>query len=582
MAQSTSYRPLALAFCWIGTFASSGVWAQTRPEPIPSLPSAVLQEPPNQIEKLPELGPPKVTTPPVKRALVGGDIKVTPSGFRFTGNTLLTDAELQAVAAPLIGKQTDFNALADAAASLRQLYASKGFVLTDVYLPEQQFSATGGIVEFAVVEARIGAVSVTVAEGSGVSQSYASALAQTFLPRGALITQYMLDKPVLLLRDMPGTDAEATVVPGANPGEANIEIAVVPRAPRFEPYVSVDNNGFTAEGEYQFAAGIAINSPFGLGDVLTARIQATNLGGNALGRVGYGLAVGSYGTKVIAAYNVTEYKLGEQFAALDATGRAQIASLTAVQPLVRGRYANLFGSIGIEEKKLRDEVGEQSLDLTTRVTLGRFSLFGNQSDSAFGAGSTSLALSVAPGNARLDPDAQAADADPSGPHVAGSFYKVNVELQRVQYLSEKSSVLARLNGQYASKNLVSAEKFYLGGPQGVVGYPVGTGVGDQGFTFALEYRYLTGLRVFDEGLTLTAFYNYGWIQYNKVRNDTTLSTIIGPNSLVLDSAGIGAMLGREGNYVATLALASRLGGPPPGNGESDARTRLWFLLQKWF
>jgi hemolysin activation/secretion protein len=189
---------------------------------------------------------------------------------------------------------------------------------------------------------------------------------------------------------------------------------------------------------------------------------------------------------------------------------------------------------------------------------------------------------LSPGDVRLQPEVQALDALPSGPHVAGRFYKLNLEFQRVQYLAERSSIAINVAGQYASKNLVSAEKFYLGGPQGVVGYPIGEGTGDQGFTFALEYRYLTGWRIADEGVSLTAFYNNGWVQRDRVRNSTTLNTATTDNSVVLDSVGIGALFGAEGNYVATFALAARLGGPVPSSGNPNSRGRLWFSLQKWF
>jgi hemolysin activation/secretion protein len=243
----------------------------------------------------------------------------------------------------------------------------------------------------------------------------------------------------------------------------------------------------------------------------------------------------------------------------------------------------VFGSATYEYKNLNDKVGQFLADTTTKVSLLRLGVLGNHSDRSMGgAGTSSFALSLAPGNASLSPDAAALDALPSGPHVAGNFLKVNLELQRVQFLSASSSVLLSFAGQYASKNLVSAEKFYLGGPQGVTGYAIGEGVGDEGFTFAAEYRYLTGLRLADEDLSLTAFYNYGWIRRDVTRNATTLNTATNANTLSLDSAGVGLLLGREGNYVVTGALASRLGGPPPSPGQKDPSVRLWFTLQKWF
>ena len=554
------------------------------------------QQPERQIQNLPRPGEPTLTTPPVRRALVGRGVLVTPAGFRFSGNTLVSDAELQAVVAPLIGKAVDFDALADAAEALRRVYTARGFVLTDVYFPEQQFSSVGAVVEFAVIEARLGTATVSVAPGSGVSQAYATALVQQALAPGAALSQAQLDTPVLLLRDLPGSDAQATVVPGARPGEANLEILVTPRGPRLEPYVSADNMGARSSGEYRFAAGISVFAPLGIGDVLTARVQTADRSGNSLYRLSYGAAVGRYATKVSASYTESAYALGEQFVNLEASGRARVAALAVVQPLIRSRFMNLFGSASFESKQLNDNIGQFASNSSRRVTMGRLGVLGNASDrpdrsdiaslfSGLGSGTSSFAATVSVGHLRMDAQSAVNDiGTPTsyGPRTAGGFAKFNVELQRIQYLSERSSVLLGLTGQVASKNLTSAEKISLGGPQGVRGYPIGEGVGDEGGLVSLEYRYLTAVRVAGELLSVTAFVDHGSIRRDHVRDSNTLNAPALANSLSLNSAGLGLLLGRDGNYVLTAALATRLGGPAPTTGDPDSRARLWLLLQKWF
>lgn len=553
--------------------------AQQRPDS-----GTTQQQPERQIQILPELGAPTVKAAQVKRAFVGGDIKVMPSGFVFTGNTLIPEAELQAVVAGLVGKPTDFNGLADAAASLRQFYTSKGYVLTDVYLPEQQFNAAGGVIKFAVIEARLGTVTVKVADGSGVSLAFATALARNYLVTGAPLSQYVLDRPVLLLRDMVGTDAEATVVPGANPGDANVEIQVLPRGVRFEPYVSLDNLGPRSSGEYRLAVGVSVNAPFGLGDVFVARVQAADRGGNPLYRLSYGLALGPFGTKATASYTESEYSLGNQFASLDASGKAKVAALSVVHPLVRGRFTNLFAIASVERKELTDDIGifNPPAHSEKRIVMGRVGILGNYSDQTLAGSTTSFSMTASGGRLRLDPISLGLDDNVNGARTAGGFQKLNVELQRVQYLSQRSSILLNLAGQYASKNLTSAEKINLGGPNGVRGYPIGEGVGDTGLLASVEYRYLTDFKLGGEALSLTTFYDYGSIRRDRVRNNNTLQGTLTANSLTLDSVGVGVLLGREGNYLFTAALATRVGGPLPTTGDPDSRARLWFLLQKWF
>lgn len=576
---SFACRPVVLASLAMLATHHPLVFAQQPPN------SGTLQEQTRQIPTLPQLGAPDVTVPTLRRAYAGGDIKVRPSAVSFTGNTLISTAELQSVVAGLIGKDSDFNGLADAAASLRQFYASKGYVLTDVYLPEQSFGAAGGMVEFAVIEARIGKVRVTVAPGSGVSQGFAQALASTALVAGDPVSQYALDKPVLLLRDMAGSDAEATVLPGARPGEADVLITVVKHGARFEPYLSLDNQGTHSSGEFRVAVGGTINAPFGMGDVFSARLQAADRGGNLLYRFGYGMAVGPFGSKLTGSFTQSEYSLGKQFASLDATGLARIAALSGVHPLMRGRFTNVFATGSVEHKDLRDNIGQTASTSSKRIDMVRLGLLGNHSDRTLAGATTSFAITLSGGKLKLDGVSAGLDSGGPvafGPRTSGSFSKLNVELQRVQYLSEASSVLLSMTGQAASKNMTSAEKMNLGGPQGVRGYPIGEGVGDDGVLVSAEYRYRTGFKVAGESLNLTAFYDYGSIRRDHVRNSITLNTATTANSLSLDSAGVGVLLGREGNFVLTAALAVRLGGPAPTTGDPDSRPRLWMLLQKWF
>ena len=582
MSFSFVCRPVVLACLAALSIHHSSVLAQPAPN------SGVLQEQNRQLPTLPQLGAPDVKLPAVRRAYVGGDIKVKPSAVSFSGNSLIPTAELQAVVAGLIGKDTDFNGLADAAAALRQYYASKGYVLTDVYLPEQSFGASGGRVEFAVIEARIGKVKVTAAPGSGVSREFAQALASSALVAGQPVSQYALDKPVLLLRDMAGTDAEATVLPGALPGEVDIEIAISPTGARYEPYVSLDNQGVQSSGQYRLAVGGTINAPFGMGDVFSARLQAADQSGNLLYRLGYGLAVGSYGTKLTGSYTQSEYALAKQFAALGASGLARVAALSGVQPLIRGRFTNVFATGSLEHKTLDDNISQSNLKTSKRINMLRLGLLGNHSDRTLAGATNSFAVTVAGGKLELDAASAVFDVGgpPSsvafGPRTAGNFGKLNYELQRVQYFDDKSSVLLSLTGQLASKNLTSAEKVNLGGPQGVRGYPTGEGVGDDSVLLSVEYRFRTGFQIFGERLNLTAFYDHGKVRRDHVRNDTTLNKALTANELTLDSAGVGVLLGREGNFVLTAALAARVGGPATTTGDPEQRARLWVLMQKWF
>lgn len=586
MTPKLRYDSLALACLAAMLVPAMHVRAEEAPPPPPEPGTIERAQEQRQLPTLPAPGAPEVTIVAPVPAYMGPNIPVRPKAFRFVGNKSITESELQSVVAPWVDKETDIAGLLEAAATLRQYFAARGHVLTDVYLTQQDFAKEGGTVEFGVLEARIGKLNVTVAPGSGISQSYAEALASKYLAGGDAITQGSLDRPLLLLRDLPGSEAEGTVSPGENPGESDVTIAVSPRPPRYRVYAGFDNMGERSAGQYRLALGLDVYAPFGIGDLFSARVQGSDEGGNTLFRLGYGAAVGNTGTKLMANFTRSDYSLGEQFQSLGSTGIARVGSLTAIEPLVRGRFTNVFATGALEYKILNDNISTQiGSSGTKHDSLVRLGVLANHSDRVLAGGTTSVSASLSGGFLQLDPQSQAFDVGIPGfwgPRTAGNFAKFNLEAQRAQYFSQQSSLLLGLTGQYASKNLTSAEKIGIGGPQGVRGYPIGEGIGDDGIQATIEYRYRVGWQVFGEDLSLTAFYDIGRIRRDHVRNATTLNASTTPNGETLDSAGVGFLIGREDNYVATFNVSSRIGGPLPTTGDPDSHARIWFQLQKWF
>ncbi len=203
-------------------------------------------------------------------------VRITPLAFRVEGNTVFDSAELLALLQSRISQPTDLEGLQAAAREIKKYYSNRGYLLTDAYLPEQALPATRGTITIAVVEARVGRINVR-AQGAGVSQSNAEKLVASQLKPGDLITEYMLDKPVLLLRDLAGYDASAVVEPGASKGEANIVLTVKALGPALETSVGIDNHGSRAAGAARIFGDLQINNPRGVGDQLKIRMSAVSL-----------------------------------------------------------------------------------------------------------------------------------------------------------------------------------------------------------------------------------------------------------------------------------------------------------------
>lgn len=546
---------------------------QTRPD------SGTLLQQPRTIDILPAPGgPPAVVVPPAPPAApVDKSIQVTPAAFHIEGSTLFSEAQLQPLVTDWVGKPTDMDGLLQAAAAVRRFYRDHGYLLTEAYLPQQQFAREGGTVVIQVLEARVGKVSVRV-EGEGISESLATRIVATHLHHGDAISEYSLDKPVLLLRDLAGFDATASVEPGANVGEADITVSVKPYGPKLEGLVGVDNYGVRSAGEIRGYASANANNLTGWGDSLNVRLQTSEGTDSNLYRVGYSIPVSGYATKLGLSAARTDYALGKQFAPLGATGTADIYDLSLTHPFIRSRGNNVLGAVTLERKDLNDQLTSLQSNEDRRVDLVRLSLLGNFVDNLTFGSFNSYALNWSIGNAHLDSGAFAIDQGPSGPHTAGRFNKLNLEFLRTTYVSTAGRVNLSLQGQLSDRNLTSAEKFALGGPAGVRGYPAGEAVGDEGAIASLEYQ--QQLPDFGLGVPLNAsvFYDWGRIKYNHNNNIGVSS--LNPNAEDLSSAGLGLNVGTWGKFLFVAQLAWRLDRAPV-NGDPDKKPRVWLSLQKW-
>lgn len=563
-------RPFARHLIALGIAAlGASIHAQPRPD------SGTLQEPQRLLPDLPRPGGPRLNLPSTPApAVAPAAVRIIPTEFRIEGNRLFPAQVLTGLLAARVNQPTDLAGLQDAARQIKDFYQGQGYLLTDVYVPQQALRAQGGPVVLTVVEAYVGDVTVRV-QGDRAPAAAAYEVVRKNLKRGDPVTEYALDQPVLLLRDLAGHDAVATVEPGAQPGAVNVLIDVRAGHRRIETSLGLDNHGTRAAGEIRAFATLDATNLSGNGDALSVRAQVADITDTRLLRLSYSLPVRGT-TRMGLAATRTTYALGRQFAALGATGQADVLGASALHPLVRSRNRNLYLSFGVEHKQLHDET-RVSPATDRRIATAYAGVLGNFTDGLLGGAFTSYAARLTAGNVHLDDASLAVDQGPGGLRTAGQFAKLNMEAQRVQFWNGGLSLHTTLQVQLASKNLASAEKMSLGGPAGVRGYPVGEAVGDSGAILGLELRYpwpratLSGAPV-----SVAAFYDLGTVNFNQQ------AALAGPNHATLDSAGLALLAGRTGDYLLNASVAWRVGSPLPSGGEPDRSPRLWLTTQKWF
>lgn len=536
-------------------FSTPHGWAQTPPgagqlldqmrTPLPAAAPAA--------SALPTVTPPALTTD-----LQGLRVRVT--AVSVTGAQAYASSELQALVADLLGTERSLADLQRAAARITQHYREQGYLLARAYLPEQDLG--DGRVEIRVLEGRLGAVRLD--NSSTQPDTFVQQRLQALVP-GQALQAPSLERGLLLLADTPGLAVRSSLRPGASVGTSDLDI-VVREGARVSGDVSMDNQGSRASGRERVGGGVTFNNPLGLGDALQLRGLTSGRGLN-FARVAYQLPVGAAGTRLGASYSALNYKLGEDFAALDAHGTARIASVFLTHPFIRSRMVNLSGQLALEQKELDDRI-----DLTDTVSQRRldnltFGLSGDRADMA-GGGATQGSLSLTLGTLSLDASSAALDAQ--GLRSQGGYAKVNMWLRRVQALYPGLQLHAQWSAQLAGDNLDSAEKMTLGGANGVRAYPQGEAASDDAWLANLELRYSVAA-----GGQALLFYDAA---HGRLSHAPLAST--SANRRTLSGTGVGVRWNHAEGYSLLTTLAWRTSGSP--TAEPDRRPRLWLQLGKSF
>ncbi|MFE1814286.1 ShlB/FhaC/HecB family hemolysin secretion/activation protein [Metapseudomonas otitidis] len=482
------------------------------------------------------------------------------NGFTLEGNSALGSEELLGLLADLPGKELSVGQLQAAANRITRRYREQGYPLARAYLPAQEID--GGVVKFAVLEGRYGEIKVDNPVGLG-----GSALAPlSALKAGDAVQGQPLERSLLLLQDTPGVEVKSTLRPGARTGTTDLLVGLQ-QAPLVTGSVDMDNYGNRFVGQYRLGGTLNLNNPLNLGDRLSLRAMGSDQDQH-YGRVAYQLPLGPWATQFGVAYSDMDYELGKDFEDLRAHGNARIASVYAIQPLVRSRDFSLFTQLQFDDKRLKDDIDlfDEKSDKHARVVT--LTLNGNSRDDLLGGGVNSFALGWSQGSLTLD-GAQAQRTDDATAGTRGRFHKLNPSLVRLQRLSDRFSLYTQLQGQWADGNLDSSEKLYLGGAYGVRAYPQGEASGDQGWLANVELRY-----ALTEAWQLSTFVDHGEVRLNK---DTWTSD---DNHRSLSGAGFGALWAAHGWQVNAVA-AWKLGN---AEAESDVeRTpRVWAQVVRAF
>ena len=531
--------------------------------------------PPNTGAVLEGAKPPAVTQPPVAKGPVitveGRELaaqsddqqKVPVKGFRIGGEPPLPTDELLGLVKNDTDRDITLGELNDSAGKITQYLRQKGYLVAFAYIPSQ--TIVDGIVEIDVVPGKYGQVKIN---GNGhFDHERLKAMLHAAAP-GTVITRLPLERALLLLSDLNGISIKATLSPGATAGTADLLLDVADAA-KWKGTAYTDNWGNHYTSQNRLGVQLTEGNISGEGDDLSlgGLISQGSLMTNY--NLGYSTLLGNDGMRVSVKNSRVDYTLGDTYVALGATGQATVTSGDISYPLIRSRAFSLYGTVGYDDKRLRDDQTATDTYMLKKSHLFNIGVSGNFADNWLGGGTNAFSLINSQGRLNIL-DAATVSTDSATANTAGDFTKTLFTFQRQQYVTGSLTFYLNFTGQMADKNLDSSEKLFLGGADGVRAFPQGEAPGDEGYKLTGELRWrLSGLSRDKNNLYLAGFYDYGSIIVNH-----TPWAGAGDNRRSLMGAGLGLLWTHSPGYSIRLDYAWKIG-QEQATADTDKNGRLW-------
>ncbi|MGZ3185074.1 MAG: ShlB/FhaC/HecB family hemolysin secretion/activation protein [Telluria sp.] len=403
--------------------------------------------------------------------------------FDVSGNTLLTQAEVDAAVAPYIGKDRDFGDVQRALEALEQVYHSRGYNVVAVELPEQELS--NGVVRFVVVQTRIGKVNI-----SGNKYFDAANIRRSLpaLKEGQSPNIKLVSAQLKAANENPAKKVTLKLQ-SADDDQVDANLAVVDESP-WRAMLNLDNTGTGSTGKTHVSASLQHANLFGRDHV--GSLQYTTTAEKPSKVAVYG-----------AGYHIPLYEAGDSLDFFGNYSNVDSGSITAGifnlavsgrGTVWGGRYNQVLAKRGSWEPKLiwgldykafKNSVLLGTTDFGNNVTVHPFSLTW-MGTAPVDAGEASLSAGLVrniPGGKR------GGDADFA---LARAGSKPGYTIARLagtiaRSLSNDWQVRAISNVQLTPDALVPGEQFGAGGSASVRGFNEREVSADSGVNTNLEF-----------------------------------------------------------------------------------------------
>lgn len=412
-------------------------------------------------------------------SLAAGAAAIDCRELRLEGATVLDPVEVGAIAAAYCGRTITLEDLYAARDALTRLYVDRGWVASGVVIPEQDVA--DGVVRLRAVEGALVAV-----ELRNEPRFDARALLRGVdALRGSPLNLDDLRRELTFVDQSPLVERVlAELRPGAAPGEAVLEVELVP-ARAWGVALTANNHRAPSVGATQGVVEFSHRSLLGLSDRLSVYYSATegldDVGGDwriPLFRTPWSLVMG--GSRNDAAV------IEEPFDRIDIESDAHRWTFGIDRRLLQSAARDAGITLSIDNQRSRTFLLGIPFSFAPGVRDGRAEVTALRlaADSLWRGADQALLL-----RARLSHGIDLFDPTRNDDLPDGRFTALAASAQYAKRLSDEGAqLIAALDLQYADRGLLPLEKYALGGAWSVRGFRQNQVVRDNGWRASVEYR----------------------------------------------------------------------------------------------
>lgn len=386
---------------------------------------------------------------------------------------VLTDSELDAVAAEYIGKNVAISDLYKIVEKINELYTNRGFLTCRAFLQPQTIQ--DGRVKITLIEGKTGETTVT--NNKSTKEKYITN--RLHLREGEVANINTLNKDILIFNATNDVQLRLIMQPGKQAGTTDYVIeAYEPKTQNWTFFT--DNAGNYSTGEWRGGLFYTHRSLSKIRDSLIVGFVGSE--GTMAGSMLYSRPIGRSGSKLNLSYSRNRVKQVRNNSLSEVKGGASSFNIGIVQPWVTN--ANTRSEISLEynhqnsksdflahtsnvEFNIADDTMDDLSLAFAMTNYGKSHVFYQKHSYVFG-------------HSKSTPTAFSNSSQNYG------YYKLTGLYQKAYEHGQLLS--SRLNAQWSTRdNIVSARQFYIGGMNSVRGYKENYMGGDSGVFWNIEY-----------------------------------------------------------------------------------------------